>query len=333
MRKTQPDIMSAKFCRECGTKIPEGAAFCPGCGRDISPDSVEIKVADTSKDVEHTLSEQWENSGKFQKLISLMWLAIILSGVSAILACFNVRDYYSYGKIPHFIFNLAMLGMDIWLCMAMMRRKNWARISYIVIASTATAFTLLGLKRVFADLTFAGVIDLGELLLTIYCAFLCFSEEVREAFKHSRLAKGTSAQVNKYQCIFYWVSIFILILIMVIWSVAYEGSEAWSDDSVEAMLAGSSDARDDVIQFVTEQCEAEGVDCTEEDVIEYIDNYIEENSPKSHKFSSNDVSKIVRGASRGLAKPGIALLKGLGKVLVALFVLVGAFLSKKKKRS
>ena len=66
--------MKTRFCRECGAEIPSGAAFCPGCGRDVRVDaegSFDAKVADCSPNVKHTAAEQWMNSGKLQKLFHL----------------------------------------------------------------------------------------------------------------------------------------------------------------------------------------------------------------------------------------------------------------------
>ena len=103
--------MSVKLCRLCRTEIPDNASFCPGCGSEVFSDEDEnlnVKVADTSRGKEHSLEEQWDGSGKFQKLIVFLWVSFFFSLVSTVVACFDVREYYSFGRVGYLIFSLLL---------------------------------------------------------------------------------------------------------------------------------------------------------------------------------------------------------------------------------
>ena len=329
--------MNAKFCRECGIEIPNNASFCPGCGREVISDDEEnfnVKVSDTSRGKEHSLEEQWDGSGKFQKLIVFLWISFFFSLASTAVGCFDIREYYSLGRVGNLIFSFLFHIWDLWLIVAMMHRKSWARKSFIAI----TLLFALGEFLTFSDFEnlFVKGLNLLCLILDIYCVFLCFGKEVIATYLPDSKVRGARATVNRYHCIFYWSYFLVILAIFIGYMIARQNVSAdWLEDCKKAAINGSVDAKGELIDKYAEKYAG---DTTDENKIaeaydkatQEIDKFLKDNQ----KNSSSSLEDALRKFSK--SKPAMyfltkGTLKGIAKALVAVFILVGAFISQRKK--
>ena len=45
------------FCVHCGKELPEGAAFCPGCGRAVRPEAAKVTVCHVDDEVRYLIPD------------------------------------------------------------------------------------------------------------------------------------------------------------------------------------------------------------------------------------------------------------------------------------
>lgn len=346
-----------KFCSECGAKMPVEAAFCPKCGRKVRTEeekSIEAKFADASDDVKCSgeeqcanpemsqklfshIKEQWSNSGngKVQKLFSLLWLSAIVYALSVIVGCFIAKEYYSLGQTGYFIVEAGFLAIHAWLYIAIMHRKSWARKTFIVLIPTTAVLTLVPILFSF-ELSFATLLNVGSLIIGIYCVYLCFDKEIVGVFLPDSMSRGIKATVNRHHCIAYLVTIFAWFLISGIWGTVRYGSNEWGKDCMEALLAGSSSAKKEMIEYVSAKLDEQGVDYPDEQAKAWVE--FKENSSRNSGSNDIDYRKIVRDvpgsavvAANAIKFGGAAVLKVVGLIVAGISALVGGFLSKQKK--
>lgn len=327
---------NVNFCRDCGAKIPAGAEFCLGCGRDIHTNNgyAHVQVATTESEKKLTLKEQWSNSGPLQKLFAVIWLYIIITAIAGIVHCFTVTEYYPLGKAGTFWFEVVGDGLlNVWLAMAIMHLKSWARKSWIVMTGLFMLMTFMGGVTVFAVV---------ELAVCLYCSYLFFNKEVVLAFLSDAQSKGSRAVVNRHHCIAYWAAVGLLIVSVVIFSGFHYGTEEWDIDCTQAILDGSTSAREDMIQYLCATYEAQGFEDPMEDVTEYVDDFIRDNQ---NQYNGNNKSANSTNSSRAprlnsdAVKAGAKLAGGglklvvfvIGSIIAGIFSLCGKFISKHKQ--
>lgn len=327
--------MEKKFCQECGTRIPEGAAYCPSCGIEILEEEsvINAKAADFSESRDYSLKEIWSKSGDLQKLFSFLWLELILAALSWLVGFFDVREYYYVGRTWHFISAVAFLALGVWLIRAMMERKSWARKIYILLTVLDGASLVLG----GIEMSFSTVLNLGSLLVSGYCVYLCFTKEVSDNFQTPR---SSSARSVNWQQGFTYVVAFCLLLGIVFWRISYYyGTDEWGEDCAEAMLAGSVSARDDMINIYAEAYAENGSEDPIAEATRDIDDFIRENKSNNNS-NSNSTSIQSRERTRQLIKAGgiaaskAGVGKGIGKVIIlaigGLFAFAGKYILKRK---
>ena len=323
-----------RFCGHCGTKISATVSFCPACGKDLRTKEVErfeAKVADFSNGVNHTIKEQWLNSGPLQKMLSLLWLSVIISALSVLIGCFDVREYYSLGRGGYFIIRSSSLAIQSWLIKELTNRKSWARKAFIVLTVLSVVVQVLG----GITMSFVSFLNIASLIIEGYCLCLCFSKEVTSAFKPYSLLQGAQALSNRHHCIAFVVALLVGVIFGEILEDERYGSESWCEDCTEALLKGSSSAREDMISFFAEVSVAEGYDNPTDPATEFVDDFIKDE--KSQKNTSRDIDygKMFRNVKPGVVKAAgwslAKILKGLGIVVAGIFTLVGGALSKDKK--
>ena len=284
--KKDGESMKAKFCRECGAEIPENASYCPGCGMDVLTEEEEnfnVKVANND---ERTFDNHWHNSGKFQKLIVLLWVGFIVDLVSTVVGCFDVREYYSVGRFGALTVGLLFIGWCLWHIVAMMHRKSWSRKSFIVLQILITVAYFIDVSSNFDRNMIVACLTILSLVLGFYCLFLCFGKEVVKAFLPDSKVKGSRAAVNRYHCASFWIYFFALVIITGGYMIVHEGSDQWIKDCKEAAIEGSSSARKDLIDKLTEEYSAgssdgEQIEKAQDKATREIDQLIKDNKKPS----------------------------------------------------
>ena len=344
-----------KFCSECGAKMSAEAAFCPKCGKDVRTEdekSIETKLADVPNGVKHSgeeqcsnpetwqnlfshIKEQWSNSGngKFQKLLSLLWLSAIDSALSMIVGCFDAKKYYPLGQTGCFIIGAGSLAIQAWLYIAIMHRKSWARKTFMVF------MPVVALLSCEFELSFAMILTVVSLIIGLYCVYLCFDREIVGVFLPDSMSHGLQATVNRHHFIAYLVTILAWFLIGGIWFIARYGSDDWGNDCMKAMLDGSSSAKEEIVKCLSAMLDEQGFDYPDEQARELVDEFIRANSLLNNGSNDIDYRKIARGitgrralvTARAIKFGGPAVLKVIGLIVAGISALVGGFLSKQKK--
>lgn len=218
---------------------------------------------------------------KLQKLISLIWISFIISCGSDVIRCFDIGEYYSFGRMELFVFNVFDGLLGVWLNFAIMGRKNWARKSFIGFTLgtyvLGTLGTLVGVEGVLGGENIVlNLLTIISLPIDLYCVYLLFTNEVRFEFQSDSKTRGIEANVDRRHCTAFWVSFGLLSIIYAWWDVKYDGTEAWWDDCRAAAIAGSRNARKELINKYFEEYIDEENDETEAEVkaIREVDYYI-----------------------------------------------------------
>lgn len=336
----QEDMQESKFCGGCGVELPLEADFCPQCGRKSNPKSeqtIDEKATDGTHKGKPSVKELWKNSGKLTKLLSLLWISAIVSAISTLLGCLDVKEYYALGCFGTFIFNVFFLAIDIWLYVAMMHRKSWARKTFVVLTIINVAMTLLsGFDMSFIMLS----LTLISMAIQIYCVYLCFDKEVVAAYKIDSEAQGLLAVVNRHQCTAYILTLIGCAIINSVCVSMRYGSKAWGEDCTAALLAGSSNAKEDMINHLAEACEAEGYDDAYDRAKKFVEDgirdYTSARSRSQNQESRKEYHKVrpmhVYAAANGAKFAWLKMLKIGGMIIAGVISLVCGFLSKMKQR-
>lgn len=239
---------------------------------------IEKMVTDTSDKLKRTFNKQGVNSVKLQKLISLIWISFIISCGSDVIACFDIGEYYSFGRMELFVSNVFEDLLLVWLNFAIMGRKNWARKSFIGLTlGICVLGTLCGGEGIIeGENIVRDLLMIISLSIDLYCVYLLFTNEVRLEFQSDSKNCGIEANVDRRHCTAFWVSFGLLGIIYAWWDVKYDGTEAWWDDCRAAAIAGSRNARKELINKYFEKYIDEENDETEAEVkaIREVDYYI-----------------------------------------------------------
>ena len=317
-----------RFCGQCGAKISSTVSFCPRCGRNVLAQghtAVEAKAeAVSSGDV--TIAEaKGTGPEKFQKLLHFIKVSLILSAISAIISCLDVKEYYLLGRTGTFVLGAAFFGIQIWLYLEVMQRKSWARKSFIVLTLLWAVLFVLGLQSGGGDNPIVIGLGVIENLISLYCVYLCFAKEVVDVFKPDLELSDARAVVNTLHCIGYWLALGLFIVVSIAWVICHDGTDNWERDCREAAVAGSSSAREALIDCLVGQLVQQDIEDPVETATEYVDAYIKEKSTKDGKPYSYPTSN-----SRLPATGIIFGAKILGKIAVGLAALIGVLNTKFK---
>ena len=323
---TEADKMETKFCGRCGTKIPVMASFCPKCGSNVVLEediATEATVETDSSTVEPAAEIRSANHGYFKKMLRLIVLTMVLSAISTIVSCIDIRECYYFGRVGCFTFEVASLGIQIWLYVAVTQLKSWARKSFIVFNLVAAVFFVFGIGGGFENL-FVFMLSVAVCLIDLYCVYLCFQKEVIAVFKPDSELNDVRAVVNTMHCFGFWSAEVLMIVVCVVWVRIYQGTDAWERDCTAAAVAGSSSARESLISRVANQLSDQDYDDPVEAATEHVDSYIGQlrpaASPSRTRSNAPKPTQIFEG------------LKFLGKALIALVAIIGGFFAKSKNK-
>lgn len=243
-----PDVGEGtfKFCAKCGAKMSADASFCPKCGKNV------LEATERPTNVGQFEVQHRPTTGKLQNLFNLIRLSLVLSGITLLVSLFDVREYYSLGRMGTFVIYAAFLGMGVWLYVVVIQLKSWARKTYIVLTLIGVLLYICGIMSAADGNLFVAVLNFVSQLIDIYCVCLFFTKEVALAFEPDSKLTDARAVVNMMYCIGYWVANGLVIIAGIVWGIAYNGTDDWNSDCKEAAVAGSASAREDLIGLYTD---------------------------------------------------------------------------------
>lgn len=222
-------------------------------------------------------------------LVVLLWVSILLEVISMSFGCFDLREYYGQGRCAYIVSYTCFALMDIWLAMAITRRKNWARKSYIVM--TVLLIALWTMVVCFSSEDYAsgnslvvGAIDAINNAVSLICCGLLFTKKVRVAFGQGVAFEGSKAIANVCHCLLYWFVYVMIWVGFVVQMLVHYGSEEHVSDCKKAAILGSVSARDALVETVKEKYVAEMMDEDkvrekEKEAEKFVDEFIENNKP------------------------------------------------------
>ena len=225
-------------------------------------------------------------------LVVLLWVSILLEVISMSFGCFDVREYYGQGRCAYIVSSMCFALMAIWLAMAITRRKNWARKSYVVM--TVLLIALWTMVVCFSSEDYAsdnslvvGAIDAVDNAVILICCCLLFTKKVRVAFGQGVAFERPKAIANVCHCLLYWFVYVMICVGFVVQMIVHDGSEEYVSDCREAAILGSVSARNALVEKVKEEYVAKMIGENDEDKVRekekeaerFVDEFIENNKP------------------------------------------------------
>jgi len=174
-------------------------------------------------------------------LITLLWIGFVVSTLSDALELFDVRYYYSLGRVGTAVGALALTTLHLWLVLAIVRNRQWAMIAYgiltvFLIVVAGRGFWCYGFQNVLI-----GTLDLVSLGIDAACVALCFCVA----------PTAVKSSGGAWCC---WLAAALSFLVcMAFYAVRHEGSDEWIDDCKRAMAAGSCEANEDFDAYCTQK--------------------------------------------------------------------------------
>jgi len=277
-------MAESNVCSSCGAQLPEGVAFCGGCG---------AKVETASK------AEVLAEANPLKKLLYVIWASIGISALSSLIGAFDVREYYSCGQLGSAVLGLGSLALSAWLAFEIAKRKNWARVTFMILG-LLNAFMYLpwwGLDQGGGS-RFIALLDVVSCALDIYCVVMLFTKKVSNVFQASDNGK-------KLAWTFWGVSLSFLVLLFVC-AARHSSSEEYLMDCAMAAAKGSDEAYESLVVYCVENMEITG---DEEEILQAAEETA--SAIIAEVCPDEQAPQTARAAKRSGKSSGI--LSGLGK--------------------
>ena len=228
-------------CSSCNNVVPEKAAFCPTCGHPVrsatgngaSVAKFELMPADMFKRVKDVI----------------FWICCI-SALQILVEMFAPSQYYALGRIGTFIVSAAVLIWEIWLLVAFQRCKSWARKSFMAIAIVFIVWSAVDYWCFGVENFLVALLDFAQVVLFVYGAILCFSNDVREKFLPDCRQEGEVQQENRKNCLRFWIYFLCVLIFTIIYGGWHQGAATWRDDCKQAIENGSESAKEDWQEYL-----------------------------------------------------------------------------------
>lgn len=137
--------------------------------------------------------------------MGLLLIALAFNTMSDLM---NVKEHVSAAGI-YILETIKNFLMGLWLIIAMSRKQNWARKTFITLNGILPIVVLTLLfffpdESADEDISMLNVIvSFVAFLISVWCVCLCFSKDIRNVFlDHSRVA-DSKAVANRYHYIAY----------------------------------------------------------------------------------------------------------------------------------
>jgi len=231
------------FCPQCGMQLSDGSSFCSGCGHDIRTETEGKDECDATGGVKESSGRKHESS-KIRRLIKLIWVSFALLVLEIVVGSSDPRVYYEIGRSAYITFEICGVALAVWLFVGIVKRKSWARKSFIVLTILVDTLFCLQFKEVVSCNGLIAFLDIASVVIGSYCVYLLFDKEVRCEFMPDARKNGAEASVNRHQCILYWIACVVVIIVGFAFEAGHYGSDEWMYDCAKAAIKGSKEARD-----------------------------------------------------------------------------------------
>lgn len=280
--------------------------------------------------------------------MKLLWLEIAIGAISSLIGLLDVREYYANGRMAFFLVSLFGVIVDVWLVMAISRRKSWARKTYLVL--TILGLTSTVLTVCFSNYTFLVsdnflicLADFASDAISAYCVYLFFVPDIKAEFLPDSEKTGAEATINRYQCIAYISTILVGSVIFLVMDSVHQDSEQIVDDMVAAAAKGSKEAKDSFIDILHDVYVSELPACDRDNPEAILNQYeravrdvesvihesqTEKANRNAHDDSIRRLALGARGIARGITHHADDIGRFFKKIALGVCVLVGVIFKK-----
>lgn len=228
-------MAESNVCSSCGASLPSGAAFCGGCG---------ARVEAAGK------SEVPAEANPLKKLLYVIWASIGIGALSSLIGVFDVREYYLAGQFLFIVLSLPSIAFSVWLAFGIAKRKNWARVTFIIYSLLyAFLFSLVMLGGEGGN-AFVSILNMAEVALTVYCVVMLFTKKVSGLFLKSGNGKKLAWT--------FWGVFFGYLVFSVVCSVIHASSDEYPRDCAMAAAKGSNEAYESLVEYCVANMEVTG---------------------------------------------------------------------------
>ena len=230
-------MAESNVCSSCGAQLPTGAAFCGGCG---------AKVEAAGK------SEVPAEANPLKKFLYVIWASIGISALSSLIGVFDVGEYYLEGQFLFIVLSLSGIAFPVWLAFGIAKRKNWARVTFIIYGlSYAFLYSLvMVMLGGGGGNAFVSLLSMAEVALTVYCVVMLFTKKVSGLFLKSGNGKKLAWT--------FWGVFFGYLVFSVVCSVIHASSDEYPRDCALAAAKGSDDAYESLVEYCVTNMEVTG---------------------------------------------------------------------------
>ena len=117
----------------------------------------------------------------FKLAINLMWVSLAIGGLKALI------DYIWLSQLaPAWFTNIVMLSTLAFIAFLITKisaRKNWARITFLILFVGGTVPTIPLLINEFVRVPVAGMLSLVQIAAQVYALFLLFRKPASDLFR------------------------------------------------------------------------------------------------------------------------------------------------------
>mgnify|MGYP003316364886 CR=1 FL=1 len=235
--------------------------------------------------------EQPIAGGGDRLFVKFVWCSFGIAVLAWIFGCFDVRDYYAYGRMASLLLGAVEILLELILAIAIVKGKSWARKVFVVFGILqGCAVVFLSLAGELCIETVHDILLLGADIVSAFGAFYGCRRSVREYFLPNSKARGSARAINICQCCLYLLTCFVLNGFVFVVPVLHEGNEPWREDCLQAILRGSKSAKDSMISYFC--VNQEGVN--EAEAAKLVEDYIKENQQKECDVSGEDSSEFIK---------------------------------------
>lgn len=234
----------SKFCNKCGASLLPGAKFCGECGIIVESECGNVKV-DEATEADNIPVEKLP--ARFETLMKAIWMAIGLNALSLVISLFDVRQYYSLGRFGVFLLCGGGVALSIWLALAIVQRKNWARVTFII---GVLAGCMLQYKFFSGDGNgYCIFLDCIALAIDLFCVVLLLTNKISRCF--IKVNDGVK------RAVIFWGVLVAQLVLSCGYGLYYEFSneDEFISNCAEAAARGSKEAYQTLINYAEQNKE------------------------------------------------------------------------------
>ena len=322
-RSEMMETVKAKFCSQCGNRLPANVVFCPACGGKLKNDDPGVvleaqivdqeygekdecatKVPDEVDASDVSGSQTTKGEELFGFLKKLLWTGVALE------ALVELSEIANDVSFRHIVTSILSLWLSIWLASSVCSKKNWARVANIVF----TIGGVIGMVLCGVLLTLDSLLDevsIYELLafaVSISCTVILFNKHVKGLFK-----QHPDTVSDKYMRTFFWILCTIYVVTRLLAASTTPEQQLSEEDSQEEAEESLEEAEKDFITCLDEAAAGSLTAKQRQELIEGIMGNLAEDRDNATDDGKTDKTVVEMAAKALLDDYILAYKKILGK--------------------